>query len=88
MKKIAISVLALVSELCLAWDGYDYQKGQFIEIEKGNLVRSGREIEVFDYSEGYKTYEVESINSRAFGGAEIEVRDPGTGETRTFDMDQ
>lgn len=88
MLKVALVILSLISESCFAWDGYDYQKGQFIEIEKGNLVRSGREIEVFDYSEGYKTYEVESINSRAFGGTEIDVRDPGTGETRTFDMEQ
>ena len=34
----------------LAWDGYDYEKGAFVEIGKGNLVRSGQEIEIYDYS--------------------------------------
>lgn len=70
-----------------AWDGYDYEKGSYVEIEKGNLVRSGEEIEIYDYSDGeYKTVEVESITGSR-SGAEVEVYDHETGEHRTLDMD-
>ncbi len=81
-------VLVMISTAAQAWDGYDYQRGQYVEIEKGNLVRQGRDIDVYEYglNGGYKTYEVESVRSR-LRGAEIEVRDTETGELRTFDMD-
>lgn len=70
-----------------AWDGYDYDKGAYIEIEKGNLVRPGRDIEIYDYSTGeYKDVEVESITGSG-SGAEVEVYDYDTGEYRTLDMD-
>ncbi len=72
----------------MAWDGFDYDKGCYIEIEKDNLVRSGNTIEIFDYEDGeYKDVEVESIQ-RIPGGVEIEVSDPESGESRTFEMDE
>jgi hypothetical protein len=70
-----------------AWDGYDYDKGTYVEIGPGNLVRPGREIEVYDYSRGQYLYmDVESIRGTG-SGAEIEVYDNETGEYRTLDMD-
>lgn len=70
-----------------SWDGYDYQNGSYVEIGKGNLVRYGKEIEIYDYSTGeYKDVEVESIRGNGFS-TEVEVYDPETGENRTFDMD-
>jgi hypothetical protein len=71
----------------LAWDGYDYEQGGYVEIEKGQLVRPGRDIEIYDYKSGkYKDVEVESI--RRYGGkVEVEVIDSQTGESRTLEMD-
>lgn len=70
-----------------AWDGFDYQTGGYVEIESGNLVRPGKEIEVFDYNTGsYKYYDVESVNSTG-SGAEVEVYDYNTGEYKSFDME-
>ena len=70
-----------------AWDGYDYDKGTYIEIEKGNLVRSGSNIEIYDYDSGsYKDVEVQSIY-RHGSKVEVEVTDSEAGENRTFEMD-
>jgi hypothetical protein len=70
-----------------AWDGYDYEKGAYIEIEKGNLVREGETIEIYDYNDGeYKDVDVESIEN--YGSTvEVEVYDPETGETRILEME-
>lgn len=87
IKRLFIAAM-LFATPCMAWDGYDYDKGNFVEIEKGNLVRSGRTIEIYDYADGqYKDVEVESIK-RIPGAVEIEVFDPETGESRTFEMDE
>lgn len=77
----------MASCMAFGWDGYDYGKGTYVEIEKGNLVREGREIEIYDYSKGgYRSVEVDSIN-RIGSSIEIEVTDTETGESRTLDMD-
>jgi hypothetical protein len=77
----------LFSYPAFAWDGYDYEEGNYIEIEEGNLVREGEEIEIYDYSDGeYKYVTVEEIDS--YGGTtEVEVYDYETGEYRTFEME-
>ena len=70
-----------------AWDGYDYEKGTYVEIDKGNLVREGETIEIYDYEDGeYNDVEVENIDN--YGSTvEVEVYDSETGETRTLDME-
>lgn len=83
---VAIIAATLLPAAANAWDGYDYDKGRFVEIERGNLVRQGREIEVYEYGAGYKTFEVDSVR-RSGSSVEIEVIDTETGESRTFDMD-
>ena len=66
-----------------AWDGYDYDTGSYVEIESGNLVREGNDIDVYNYDTGeYTNYEVQSVY-----GNEVEVYDYDTGEYKTFDMD-
>jgi len=81
---IAYTLLAVS---CLAWDGYDYDSGSYIEIEKGNLVRTGRDIEIYDYGDGsYHDVAVEDIN-RYGSSVEVEAYDYETGEYRTFDME-
>ena len=73
-----------IYQCSFAWDGYDYENGTYIEIGRGNLVRSGNDIEVYDYGTGeYKDYEVQSVYNN-----EVEVYDYDTGEYRTFDMDE
>ena len=89
MKKINflffLTLLFPFSSFC--WDGFDWENGAFVEIEKGNLVREGEPIEVFDYQRGrYIDMEVNDVNT--FGsGVEIEATDLSSGEVRTFDMD-
>ena len=71
----------------LAWDGYDYESGSQVEIDKGNLVREGEEIEYYDYGSGeYRSGEVQDVQSSG-SGAEVEVYDHESGEYRTFEMD-
>jgi len=78
-----ILVLAFLSVNSFAWDGYDYGKGNFVDVEKGSLVREGNEIEIYDWGDGaYKNVEVDS-----FDGSEIEYTDPDSGEQVTIDMD-
>ena len=69
------------------WDGYDYDSGSYIEIERGNLVRPGEEIEYYDYGSGeYKYGTVESIDGSG-SSVDLEVYEYDSGEYRTFDMD-
>ena len=71
----------------LAWDGTD-ENGNAIEIGRGELVRRGRDIEVFNYGTGqYSTYSVESIR-RSGRSVEIEAFDNESGEYKTFEMDE
>ena len=69
------------------WNGYDWDSGSYVDIESGNLVREGQDIEIYDWGTGsYSDVEVTDINS--FGsGAEVEVYDYSTGEYRILDMD-
>lgn len=78
----------LFSSTVFAWDGYDYESGSHVEIDNGNLVREGEDIEVYDYgSREYKNVTVNAIDG--YGSSlEVEVYDHNTGEYRTFDMDQ
>ena len=87
MKYLLSFPFFFLSFITFGWDGYDWDSGSFVEIEKGNLVRSGETIEVYDYGSGqYSDYEVQSINSYG-SGTEIEVYDWDSGSYRTFDMD-
>lgn len=87
-RKVALAaVLACVAMPAVAWDGTIQETGDSVEIERGNLVRSGEDIEVFDYGKGtYRNLTVESIQ-RYGSSVEIEVYDNNTGEVMTLDMD-
>ena len=91
MNKIAMVAIifstTLLSFPLLAWEGYDYESGSYIEIESGNLVREGEEIEYYDDASGEYHYgDVESIESNG-SGADVEIYDPESGEYRTFEME-
>lgn len=80
----------LLSVLCVfsyAWDGYDYKSKSFVEIDRGNVVKSGRDIEIYDYKDGgYKDVEVQSVQ-RYGNTVEVEVYDYSSGKYRTLEMD-
>jgi hypothetical protein len=69
-----------------AWDGSNSNTGSSVEIGRGQLVRPGRTIEVYDSTEGYKDYDVDSIR-RSGRTVEIEATDSATGESTTLEMD-
>ena len=88
MKKILLTTfITLITFNANAWDGYDYDTESYIEIEEGNLVREGLDIEIYDYDAGeYRDVEVQDIN-RYGSTVEVEVYDYDTGEYRTFEME-
>ena len=63
------------------------KRASYVEIESGNLVRPGKEIEIYDYGDGeYHNVEVQTVNR--FGNTvEVEVYDYETGEIRFLEMD-
>ncbi len=77
----------LISSHATAWDGYDYDSGNNVEIEKGDLVRPDEENKYYDYGSGeYRYGDVESINSNG-SFVEVEVYDQESGEYRIFEME-
>lgn len=71
----------------LAWDGVDSNTGDSVEIGKGNLVRPGQDIEIYDWGSGeYRDVEVQSIQDNG-GSVEVEVYDTESGEYRTLEME-
>jgi hypothetical protein len=89
MKRLILVFAAVyIPGRLMAWDGYDYDSSNYVEIEKGNLVRPGQEVEYFDYGAGeYRDGDVESIRGSG-SSVEVEVYDRETGEYRTFEMDR
>jgi hypothetical protein len=70
-----------------AWDGIDVETGGQVEIEKGNLVRSGRSVEIYYHEKNeYRDVDIEDINHSG-NSVDIEVYDWGSGEYRTFEFD-
>ncbi len=73
----------LGGSLLFGWDGYDCDEGEFIEIEKGNLVRKYKDIEVYHYEDG--SYHDEEV--QGFCGKELETYDYETDEFHYYEMD-
>jgi hypothetical protein len=88
IREISIWMAGLLFTSALfAWDGYDYSRGTYVEIDRGNLVREGEDIEFYDYQNGYSYGEVTGVSGYG-SSVEVEVYDYNTGEYRTFDMDR
>ena len=80
-------ILGLSAFPAAAWDGTDTETGGAVEIEKGNLVRTGQDIEIYDSESGeYRDVTVESMQSTG-SGVEIEIYDNDAGEYRTIEME-
>jgi hypothetical protein len=87
IKFLLSTLLILLANNSYAWEGYDYEKETDIEIEKGNLVRSGKDIEFYDYEAGeYRDAEVLGIH-RDGSKVTIDVYDYDSGENREFEME-
>ncbi|KAB1075463.1 hypothetical protein F6X53_24925 [Methylobacterium soli] len=70
----------------MAWDGSDSSNCNGVEIEKGQTVRRGREVEFYDHGAGsFRTIDVDSVR-RSGSGVEIEGTD-SDGNAVTLDMD-
>lgn len=79
---------AMGATAALSWDGTNVETGDCVEIEKGNLVRSGQEIEVYDCATGsYRYLEIEDIDGSGYG-VEIEAYDSETGEYIYLEMEE
>lgn len=79
--------ICLICNVAYAWEGIDQQGGELVEIERNNLVRSGKNIEIFDYQDNnYHDVDIERID-RYGNTVEIEVYDWYNGEYRTLEMD-
>ncbi len=87
MKSLSwIIVIFLFIGPSFAWDGTD-KDGNFVEIDRGERVRRGNDIEIYHSERGYGTYTVEDI--RRYGrSVEIDVYSHETGEYETFEMDE
>jgi len=84
---VALMLVLSSPPIAFAWDGVDGESGGAVEIERGNLVRSGETIEIYDHEAGeYRDVDVESVE-RTGNTVEIEVYDTDSGQYRTFEMD-
>lgn len=80
-------ILVFLATLAFSWEGYDWENNSYIEIEKGNLVRDGKNIEIYDYKDGsYKEVEVQNID-KIGNTIEVEIYDKDTKKYRTFEME-
>lgn len=87
MKNI-IFALCLLCFPAYAWDGVDVDNGDKIEIHKGNLVRTGLPINIYDVAtEQEKPVIVEYIKGHDTF-VELRIRDDATGETHTYQMEK
>lgn len=88
MKRLLFLLLIFFPHQSFAWDGYDSETGDYVEIEKGNLVRRGQDIEVYDHGSGeYKDVTVEGVRE-GIGSVEVEVYDYNKGEYKTYEMEK
>lgn len=83
---LMIAVLCGSSVAANAWDGVDTSTGNQVEIESGELVRSGRTIEFYDWGSGaYRTGDVDDIR-RSGSTVEIDIIDD-EGNSTTLEME-
>ena len=83
-----ITLLTLASVDSFAWAGYEETTNISIDIPPGNLVRPGRQIDIFDFStNNYHPSEVIFLDD-IFSGTRLEVKDLETGKRRVFYMER
>lgn len=84
ISSILVAISLMVPVTTLAWDGYDYDTGSYIDVETYDHQGRGEgEVEYYDYDTG--EYKSGYMDVEPGGGATI--YDYDTGETRDVDMD-
>lgn len=72
----------------ISWHGRDIETGVSIEIGVGNLVRTGQEIEIYDYATNqYHDIEIQSTSPIGNSSLELYVFDFNTNTYRTLEME-
>ena len=85
---IFFSLSLIAPQNVFAWAGYEESTNIAIDIPPGNLVREGREIDIFDFSTNrYHPAEVIFLDD-IFSGTRLEVKDLETNEKRVFYMER
>ena len=85
---IFFSLTLIMPQNVFAWAGYEEFTNIAIDIPPGNLVREGREIDIFDFSTNkYHQAEVIFLDD-IFSGTRLEVKDLETNEKRIFYMER
>lgn len=72
-----------------AWDGFDYETGNYIEIDDADIpvIAPGALTQIFDYEDSeYHPVEIIAVE-KASGETVIEVFDQDMNEFRTFEME-
>jgi len=86
MRVVFVILALLAPRQGLAWDGTNSGNGNAVQIERGQTVRQGREVEFYDYGAGtYRTFDVDSVRQSG-GGVEVEGTD-SSGNAVTLEMD-
>jgi len=80
------ALLVAVAVPALAWDGTD-ENGNSVEIDSDNLVRTGNDIEYYNYADG--NYHEATVDGIYRVGSEvvIDVTDDGTGYSHELTME-
>ena len=88
LSTLAILFLIISTNAAHAWEGYDYESRDRIDIGPGNLVREGLAIQFYDINaDDYHTAKVVLMESVA-GGTRITMQDLDTKKERIFIMQQ
>lgn len=80
----ATLLFPLVAE---AWDGYDQDTGQYIEIKNDEDLIAGTDIEFYDYRDN-KYHDGNIVSVTRGGSIEVEIYDYDRKEYRTFVFDE
>jgi hypothetical protein len=90
-KKVILSILILtllffLPSSGLSLEGFDYDTGDYVEIEERDSFKPGMHIVIFDYAD-QSYHDVEIISFIRRNMQELEVYDYDTEEYRSFEMD-
>jgi len=92
MKRINLLIIPLIAVFLFpaflhAWDGFDYDTGDYVEIDDQDSLKPGNQIIIYDYAD-QSYHEVEIISLNNPGKPELEVFDYDADEYRNFEMEE
>jgi hypothetical protein len=83
----ALAILMILAPIAMAWDGYDHETGQYIEIDdEGELIECN-DIEFYDYGDK-KYHEGNILSVTSNGGTKVEIYDYRTNKYRMFEFEK